>query len=400
MAPHRQGVRLHNLLLITLAYIAFTTAQANNPAPNQPPAPTSAAQPSDATSAAVSTAASTAASSVASGAQTTQPPSLTSASASSQPALPTVSDWLPPPLIVPDTSNAPFMQRSSLPEGTVFICVGGVLGFLGLCVLAWRGLVAWSLHRNVKKAAITTYASDTKSMFGLGGGPTYKSVDTGSYLSLDQLTHTNTSYGGAGGDTGRRDRERQREKHDRQDRHADRSLHQQRSSRTPSSTNLFFSPTAGAGAGLSSPRNSYMPAGYYAAGATAPNSGSSIVQLGGDRPPKEGYSRVHSSHSLSIDSPPESPALKPRRDSTGAMVGGRSSPGRTSPAGRISPAHNNRHSHRGSSGGVHEPTRRSRLGYSAADSSLTLNGPPQGRAPSAYLEDLFENHGHGPRERF
>lgn len=38
-------------------------------------------------------------------------------------------------------------------------------------------------------------------------------------------------------------------------------------------------------------------------------------------------------------------------------------------------------------------------------SQLSLNVPggtnvAGGRAPSAYLEDLFENHGSGPRERF
>lgn len=40
--------------------------------------------------------------------------------------------------------------------------------------------------------------------------------------------------------------------------------------------------------------------------------------------------------------------------------------------------------------------------YSDQVSSSTLNlaAGQQGRAPSAYLEDLFENHGNGPRERF
>jgi hypothetical protein len=38
-----------------------------------------------------------------------------------------------------------------------------------------------------------------------------------------------------------------------------------------------------------------------------------------------------------------------------------------------------------------------------SSSNLSLPGVSAvagGRAPSAYLEDLFENHGNGPRERF
>ncbi|RPA81167.1 hypothetical protein BJ508DRAFT_326556, partial [Ascobolus immersus RN42] len=69
--------------------------------------------------------------------------------------LPTLQRVIPtyPPAAVPNTNGAPFMQRSTLPEGTVFICVGSALAFLALCIFIWRGIVAWALHRSVQKAS-------------------------------------------------------------------------------------------------------------------------------------------------------------------------------------------------------------------------------------------------------
>lgn len=379
MAPPRH-LPAPSLFLLLLTLVALrVVAQGNQPA--NPPANPPPAAPADPTTA---QATSDATSDAPTATDTSQPATTTDASPTSsqdssapQPALPTISDWLPPPLIVPDTSNAPFMQKSTLPEGTVFIGVGAALGFLGFAILAWRGLVAWSLHRSVKRAARTTYASETKSMFGLGGASQgYKSMYDGSQMSLDRLSSVNTGYGGAGAYNDKRDSHL---------RHSHRP--QNRSSKQPSNaSSLFFSPTAGAGAGVHSGtpsnRNSYMPAGFYASGSAAP---SNISHLGSGGDAKGGYSKVHSNHTLSIDSPPESPSLRPtsrpssvgRPDSSGGIVNG----------------------HGGNRGsGMYEPMRRSRLGPS--DNNLTLAQPPQGRAPSVYLEDLFENHGNGPRERF
>ena len=234
---------------------------------------------------------------------------------------------------VPPTADAPFMQKSSLPDGTVFICVGAALGFIGLLVLAWRGLVAWSLHRSVKRAAIAqsskySRVGDPRANNGKSMGP-YFSPGPGSTLSFDHLAAS-----GKGGGT------------------------------TPSSArgSLFFSPTAGTG--MQTPGNrgsSYLPAGYYAAGNSAAGGGSGMTHIGGGgiglsnlAPQNHRHSRARSTG----PSPPGSPSLPPSRgaDSTLARL---STPGLT----------------------MH-----------ADNSSLNLSAPPQGRAPSAYLEDLFENH--------
>lgn len=233
---------------------------------------------------------------------------------------------------VPPTADAPFMQKSNLPEGTVFICVGAALGFIGFLVLAWRGLVAWSLHRSVKKAAIAQSAKysqlgDGRSNAGKIKSP-YFHPGAGSTMSLDQLG----AIGKGGPKSGH--------------------------------GSLFFSPTAGAGMQPPSNRGSnYLPAGYYASGNSAPGGGSGMTHIGGGgiglsnlRPENHRYSRARSQG----PSPPGSPSLPPSR-------GGESTYG-----GRLSTAGLTTH---------------------ASNSSLNLSVPPgQSRAPSAYLEDLFENH--------
>ncbi|OJD17766.1 hypothetical protein AJ78_02175 [Emergomyces pasteurianus Ep9510] len=114
---------------------------------------------------------------------------------------------------------------------------------------------------------------------------------------------------------------------------------------TPTSS-LFFSPTAGAGMHTSGNRGSgYLPAGYYAAGTAAvPGQPIGLSPLG---PQNQGYGRTRSTGG---PSPPASPSLAPT-----------------------------------SRGGGHEQS------YPST-SSINLSVAPQGRAPSAYLEDLFENH--------
>jgi hypothetical protein len=234
------------------------------------------------------------------------------------------------PASVPPTANAPFMQTSSLPEGTVFIAVGAILGFLAMSVLLWRGLVAWSLHRSVKRAAVQQNMADTKALFRTPAAPFYKYSDRDSTISLSGLGNKNrksmrptTAPGGA------------------------------------SASSLFFSPTAGAaGAGMQSAGNrgsNYLPAGYYAAGASAPANAQSHVSIGQGHgpsislsnlgPQSQGYGRARSMG----PSPPDSPGLPP-----GAGM--------------------------------------------QSSSTLNLNRGYGGdeRAPSAFLEDLFDGEGAPP----
>ena len=237
-----------------------------------------------------------------------------------------------PPPAVPPTADAPFMQKSNLPEGTVFICVGAALGFIALVVLAWRGLVAWSLHRSVRQAALaqsSKYRDETKKGGYKNPPAQFYSAGPVSALSLDHLT---SSKGGS-------------------------------KTNTPARGSLFFSPTAGAGIQTPGNRGSgYLPAGYYAAGNAAAGGGAGMTHLGGGnsislgnlRPKSHRYSRAQSVG----PSPPISPGLPPSRSGEAAYA-------RPSTAG---------------------------ISAQASTSTLNLSVPPQGRAPSAFLEDLFENH--------
>lgn len=245
--------------------------------------------------------------------------------------LPTRKGQKAPVPTVPPTANAPYMKKSNLPEGTVFICVGAVLAFVGLVVLAWRGLVAWSLHRSVRKAAIAqstqyTQLGDAKSKSKAPGTPFY-SQGPGSTLSMDHLAAT--SKGGSKANTAR--------------------------------SSLFFSPTAGAGMQTPGNRGSgYLPAGYYAAGSAAAGGGSGMTHLGGGSPMSGpgAQNKRHSRARSAGPSPPGTPSLPPSRGAEVAY-------GRPSTAG---------------------------LSTEASGSTLNLSTAPEGRAPSAYLEDLFEDH--------
>ena len=232
-----------------------------------------------------------------------------------------------PPASVPPTDNAPYMQVSKLPEGTVFIAVGGFLALLSIAVLAWRGLVALSLHRAVKRAAMYNDTSDTKARFRTPAAPMFMYSDLDSAQSLSNL--------GGGAKGGKRTK--------------------------PSTSNLsvstaaqslFFSPTAGAaGAGMSHAGNrgsNYLPAGYYAAGAAAPGNGTGLAHIGSTenitlsnlRPQSQGYAH-----------PPESPVYPP-------SIGHRLQPS-----------------------------------MSSIDLNQRTAAP---RAPSAYLEELFNESGSAP----
>jgi hypothetical protein len=261
-------------------------------------------------------------------------PSLDGAAPSGLPKLSGVFSYPPPS--VPPTLNAPYMQKSNLPEGTVFIAVGACLGALGFVVLAWRGLVAWSLHRSVKRAALYQSATDSKSAFRPGpgataDGPGFYQAHAGSTMSLDALSGTNRNSLAGG-------------------RH------------TPNGS-LFFSPTASGNMTTPGNRGSgHLPAGYYQSGASTPGNGNGVTHIGGSTtnplarvgPQSHGYTRPPSGYvsrppSGYASSPPISPNLTPQR---------------------------------GPVGGNHTST-----------SGLNLTQAPQGRTPSVYLEDLFEGRG-------
>ncbi|PHH84521.1 hypothetical protein CDD83_1819 [Cordyceps sp. RAO-2017] len=191
---------------------------------------------------------------------------------------------------VPPTQDAPFMQHSNLPDGTVFIVVGAVLGALGLSILLWRGIVSLLLHRSVKRAAMAQHTTNPKAGFPAPPAPFYKYTDQESSMSL--------GAGAAGAVPGRGVR---------------RTNRGPIPSATPSHSNLFFSPTAvpnAAGA-----RNSaFLPSGFYAAGAGSPAvNPANAISLHNLRPDSRGHYANASRHTLA-GSPPDSPHYPARRD--------------------------------------------------------------------------------------
>lgn len=264
-------------------------------------------------------------------------------------------------MIVPYTAGAPFMQHSDLPQGTVFIAVGAVLAFLGAAVLLWRGLVAWSINRSVKRAALASIRSGSdkpaKSWAASGGynagkGGLYK--DIGGSVSMEALTPTG------------------KKPHPFRDHDSGRST-------PPPPSGLFFSPTAHAQVRNStappvfndatgSRNSSYLPAGYYAQPSSHAAGGQRNTTIGGPLPP---YAR----NSAYEQTPPGSPALRPHSNVIGAR-----------------PSHDNLRPPQSRDG------MRNTIYSQPSNSSLTANiGRPGSaglagqRAPSAYLEDLFEN---------
>lgn len=229
------------------------------------------------------------------------------------PALPTLpGSYSYPPPAVPPTNNAPFMQQSNLPQGTVFIAVGAILGTFAVAILVWRAVVACLLHRSVKRATLAQQVANDKNSYPPPSAPFYKYSDHASSISL-------------GNTPGPR---------------AARKLRGPIPSSTPSQSNLFFSPTAPSGAGGAANRESrFLPSGFYASGAGSPQQGHGhSISLTNLRPDSHGHARP-------VDpSPPESPSLVPPQE-----------------MGRRNPS----------------------------SSSVNLNRPPSGRAPSAFLEDLL-----------
>lgn len=198
----------------------------------------------------------------------------------SMPAMPTLSSTsstavATPTVTVPSNSNNPFMRQSSLPEGTVFIAVGAILGGIVVAIFAWHIALAFIHKRNLKKFTSTNqvytapfmdeskdFYSDTPGTAGAGtfGGHAYRAGGT----------NRKSLVPGAGKDTENSASER---------------------TRSMINSGLFFSPTAEvmnsvnhanqtndsltssistAGVGIATnarssvPRASvYMPAGYY-----------------------------------------------------------------------------------------------------------------------------------------
>lgn len=289
-----------------------------------------------------------------------------------------------PTQVVPYTANAPFMRKSNMPSGTVFIVVGAILGFLGACVLLWRGMIAWQLHRSVRKQDSTLYgglANDSGKLL-------HKPKKSGTY------NMATFSSNGSSENAGSRNVSRTKP-----------------SARGPSlslatpgaarQSSLFFSPTAGAGShinignsmnGPASRSSTYMPAGYYSSpSATVPAGGAYSTNIGGAAigstsslahlnplgPARSGYAPASTMQS----SPPGSPAIIPRYSSTDGM---RHKYNAATPASYQSRVPSS----------VGTPV----YGYghspSTSTTHLNLNAPGGtthgGRAPSANLEELFD----------
>jgi hypothetical protein len=208
--------------------------------------------------------------------------------------------------------------------------------------------VACLLHRSVERAAMAQHvANDKMASFPAPPAPLYKYTDHNSSHSLP--------LGAAV--TGRGQR---------------RTTRGPTPSATPSQTNLFFSPTAAGGAsggmGGGSNRDSrFLPSGFYASSSVSPMPGGD----GGLR--GHGHS---SSHGQSINMSNLRPA-----SSRGPLLPGAGGGGgmdRTPPESpNVGPVIG-----RGTPGSRNFST-----------SSVNLNRPPSGRAPSAFLDDLLDEQG-------
>ncbi|GAB1315034.1 hypothetical protein MFIFM68171_05244 [Madurella fahalii] len=238
-----------------------------------------------------------------------------------------------PPPGIPPTRNAPFMNHSTLPEGTVFIAVGAIIGAFLLAVLAWRAIVSCLLHRSVERAAIAQHAANNA---GVRGGDkaaaAFPAPPAQFYKYIERESSASLAGAGIGGSTGRR------------------THRGPTPSATPSQTNLFFSPTAaGSSSGLAGGSNRdsarFLPSGFYASASPVP-----------------GQAGSHPGHGNSISMN----TLRPSSRGRGAGLG--PSPPESPDVGpRV-------------------------VSRNFSTSSLNLNRPPSpgARAPSAYLDDLLD----------
>jgi hypothetical protein len=112
--------------------------------------------------------------------------------------LPTLSEssssQLPTPKVtVPPMNNNPYLSHSTLPEGTVFIAVGAILGGLGLAIVGWRMASAISLRRSIKRGENAgpsmshTLLGDDKALLYPGDPSRAGDFYSGGNLSTDNL---------------------------------------------------------------------------------------------------------------------------------------------------------------------------------------------------------------------
>jgi len=262
--------------------------------------------------------------------------------------LPSIAGAGIPKLHIPYTAGAPFMQKASVPEGTFFIAVGAALAFLGACVLLWRIMVAWSIKRSVKRTSLTYMGSRSE---GAGSSTTYGRWNGGRKTSgmksrsrTPQYKHVESNSVSMEPLTS-----------------AGKQMRATASEHKPTRPqDLFFSPTAHArDSSTYTHRNSgYMPAGYYAGSGSQAAGGAPDSTMPGSISP---YAQTQ----------------QHRRQST---------------QGSQSLHHGSRDEYR-------TPTRDARSSQMYANpssSSLMVGQSDVSRAPSAYLEDLFDSHGARP----
>uniref|UniRef100_A0A060TBD9 ARAD1B06908p n=1 Tax=Blastobotrys adeninivorans TaxID=409370 RepID=A0A060TBD9_BLAAD len=148
----------------------------------------SSAQSSSATSSAESSSASSSVtSSQSSSASSSSASSTTAESSSSTNSVPT------PVVTVPSMDGNPYMQYSKMPEGTVFIVFGAVLGFLALCLIIWRVAASISFRKAVRRGAYAVPMGQTGGAFGGPGG------DKPLLYPGDPTRSGDSAAGGAGG---------------------------------------------------------------------------------------------------------------------------------------------------------------------------------------------------------
>ncbi|ETS80378.1 hypothetical protein PFICI_07907 [Pestalotiopsis fici W106-1] len=249
----KRGLLLSTVALFAVSAVAQTTADATTGAATTTAATTTAAAATTTTAAATTATSDDDSTTAASGTTTVPNLSTTSAATTGTDAtVPQLTDsttstaattysYAAP--TVPDTKNAPFMQTSSLPEGTVFIAVGSILGAFGIAILIWRAVVACLLHRSVKRAALAQHlANDKMAIPGPTTAPFYQQYKD--HESKGSLGATAAVAAGRG---------------------VRRTNRGPVPSSTPSQTNLFFSPTAGNAGNGGNRSSTFLPSGFYAA---------------------------------------------------------------------------------------------------------------------------------------
>jgi hypothetical protein len=274
----------------------------------------------------------------------------------------------------PPVADAPFMHRSSAPEGTVFIAVGAILGAFGLAVLAWRGIIACLLHRSVERAAAAQHtANDKAALFVAPSAPFYQQAPhsaSGSRNRTDSPSGLGFGRGGGGGGGGGGPGPAMGAA----GMGARRTNRGATPSATPSMINLFYSPTAtnvsaatpGAATAPTADRTSrYLPSGFYPAPTGSTTNLNNSLHPDSPRVASGVWGQHHtnsSRHTLN-PSPPDSPRpyAHPHHLSSSSL-------------------------------GVHSPHGG---GGGGGSSSGAVNHPPASpgvRAPSAFLDDMLADN--------